>query len=684
MRLVAIYIPKLALTHLFGENHDGITINLGGNYTYKFSELGNSIKLIEKLENKHFIKSFWSKDISLISTIVGANGTGKTSILRTLIQELNSNPPLRNCVLIYEKEDTIQILNETTLVLEQSEIEYESIKKSEINESILYYSPNLDYDLQEINSSINLANYHRDDFQNYYLGNIRRHLFFLKNEGLTKVLKKNYPDFPSYDKIRIKAKSLYKSDFEKIYIQSTLGNKLYKIRNLLLDKTKNNLEKSITLNEDKIEEIFSKNGTIQDELKALWDSYVFKDDKKSQYLHDDKDFFKNIEINILTYLILKDSFALDGDYGYYPLDKILNDNSFKEKLTHFLHKFIIQTSELAYNYLKRKDIKIDLDNLISIKLELKNFSNINMSFGGISNEKKAHNVLKQIELIQSAYNFYYSLTILAKNKYCSIIDGGFEFDIKNGDYKLFNKLLDHYEELISNVKIDRLNSILEIKPNKKLSTGEKSLIDLYSSIYDYLIRYNKTPYLYSENCILLLDEPEQGYHPLWKKKFTNAIISTLPEVFKVNSIITGIQIIFTTHDPLTLSDIPKENIVYLNKDVNNQTVISDSSIKKSFGANITDLLADSFFVEDGLIGEFSKMKIENTIKWLNENKDPVKRSIDFSKEIEFHKKVIAIIDEPIMRIKLSEMLDELVDVKEFQKAMLQKEINFLIERKKTL
>jgi hypothetical protein len=33
---------------------------------------------------------------------------------------------------------------------------------------------------------------------------------------------------------------------------------------------------------------------------------------------------------------------------------------------------------------------------------------------------------------------------------------------------------------------------------------------------------------------------------------------------------------------------------------------------------------------------------------------------------------------------LSEMLDELLEGKEFQKAMLQKEIDFLIERKKIL
>jgi predicted ATP-binding protein involved in virulence len=220
-----------------------------------------------------------------------------------------------------------------------------------------------------------------------------------------------------------------------------------------------------------------------------------------------------------------------------------------------------------------------------------------------------------------------------------------------------------------------------------LSSGENALLNLFSRIYTFIEDNlsEKTQSLpVKKHYIILLDEADLAFHPTWKKKFIKSIVSSIPYFFENIIEPPSIQIIFTSHDPLTLSDIPKENIVYLNKDENYKMIIVDSAIKKSFGANITDLLADSFFVEDGLIGEFAKMKIENTIQWLNENKDPVKRNTDFTAEFEYHKKNIAIIDEPIMRIKLSEMLDELLEGKEFQKAMLQKEIDFLIERKKIL
>jgi len=35
MRLAAIYIPSEVLPHIFGKNHNGQTINLGGKYIYK-------------------------------------------------------------------------------------------------------------------------------------------------------------------------------------------------------------------------------------------------------------------------------------------------------------------------------------------------------------------------------------------------------------------------------------------------------------------------------------------------------------------------------------------------------------------------------------------------------------------------------------------------------------------------
>lgn len=689
MRLAAIYIPKYALPHLFGEKHEGVTLNLGGKCFYNFNELGNTIKLIDKVENKNFINSFWGENISLVSAIVGANGTGKTSILRTLIQEFKSNPPLRNCILIYEHNESTQILNDTKLNTEYDTNDYELINKSDTNEAILYYSPNLDYDLQDIHSSISLIDYHKSDLQKYYLGNIRRHLFFLKNNELIDLLKINFKDFPSYGRLSFKAKALYKSDFEKFYIQTTLGNKLYRIRNNLLSKVGNDEGNVISLTKKDIENVFNNSATIQDQLKLLWETYKVKDNSKTQYLHDGSDFYKNVEVNILSYLVLADTFSLDGDYGSYPFSKILEAKSFEDKLIHFLHKYIIQASQSIYKSLTNNGTSLDVNNFEKIKVQVIKFSNPKTSYKGVDYEKNTKNVIKQIELIESVYNFHKTLVSFCEKGFCSKINGDFEFDIRNADIKVFNELLNSYEYMLTYIKIGNLNSVLEIKPNKKLSTGEKSLLDMYASIYDYLKRWSEQKHMYSENCILLLDEPEQGYHPLWKKKFIQAITSTLPELFKINPVVKKLQIIFTTHDPLTLSDIPNDNITYLekvktsNNDITKVLNRKEQVIKKSFGANINDLLSDSFFVKGSLMGDFAKEKIEETIKWINKTMEhPTDVSVE---KYNYYKQVISIIDEPIIRLKLSEMLEELIlNNKDFQKEMIQKEIDYLINKKENL
>jgi len=397
MILSAVYIPNGVLAHIFGKGHKGQTINLGGKYDYRFEEDSeNQIVLKDKKENSKFIENFWLNNIQLISAIVGANGTGKTSILRFLVEEISSNPEQRNCILVYEDIDNIRIKNETALEF-SSEVEIKLIdKRDELKEKILYYSPNLDYDITVIDSPISLVNYHKKSLENYYLNNIRRHLFFLKNKEIISDLKNSYGDFPSYNKILFKAKSLYKSDFEKVYIQSTLGNKFFKVRNQLLDLLRN--KNSIKLNEEEVEYLFNKSETIQDELKLMWDSYPNSSANKQQYVNGGNNFIKDIEINILSYLVLEDAFALDGDYGEYPLSKILKTEKFNEKLTHFLRKFIIQTSEIIYKSLYRDNISIDVSNFEQLKIEVQKQSNPNLKFRHIDFETKSKNVLKQIEL----------------------------------------------------------------------------------------------------------------------------------------------------------------------------------------------------------------------------------------------------------------------------------------------
>ena len=112
------------------------------------------------------------------------------------------------------------------------------------------------------------------------------------------------------------------------------------------------------------------------------------------------------------------------------------------------------------------------------------------------------------------------------------------------------------------------------------------------------------------------------------------------------------SIFITSHSPFLLSDIPRQNIIFLDTYENgNCKVVNGLKEKKqTFGANIHTLLTDSFFMEDGLMGEFAKSKIDRVISLLNQD------TLD-DKELKYCEQIISIIGEPIVKNQLQRMLD---------------------------
>ena len=114
---------------------------------------------------------------------------------------------------------------------------------------------------------------------------------------------------------------------------------------------------------------------------------------------------------------------------------------------------------------------------------------------------------------------------------------------------------------------------------------------------------------------ILLDEIDLGLHPQWQKKFLNLILN----IFKNYSI--KLNIILTSHSTFILSDLPKENIIFLEK---GKQVYPFEDGKQTFGANIHTLLSHGFFMKEGLMGEFAKEKIQSIINYYEEIKELTK------------------------------------------------------------
>ncbi|MDB5232988.1 MAG: hypothetical protein JWN76_3793 [Chitinophagaceae bacterium] len=193
----------------------------------------------------------------------------------------------------------------------------------------------------------------------------------------------------------------------------------------------------------------------------------------------------------------------------------------------------------------------------------------------------------------------------------------------------------------------------------KLSSGEKQKIySLSSLIYhlknldsvhlnpNYKATYTSRKLVQYRYVNLIFDEVELYYHPEFQRTFISELLEAIKNV-KL-SFINGINILFITHSPFILSDIPKECILFLQME-GDSTVAKNPMVKNTFAANLNDLLATSFFLNEGLIGQFAKEKIQKTIEWCKSEN---------MQNAEFHKRVISLIDEPIIKVKLNEMYAE--------------------------
>jgi uncharacterized protein YlaN (UPF0358 family) len=133
-----------------------------------------------------------------------------------------------------------------------------------------------------------------------------------------------------------------------------------------------------------------------------------------------------------------------------------------------------------------------------------------------------------------------------------------------------------------------------------LSYGQKFLVKFIYSLLSQL--YNLTSHKEYQDIVLLLDEVELGLHPNWQKKYLSILMNVLNT--KIEGFDFKYNIICSTHSPFILSDLPKENVIFLKNGKHDNPYI-----EQTFGANIHTLLSHGFFMEDGLMGEFAKSKI---------------------------------------------------------------------------
>lgn len=660
MKLAAIYIDKHE--YLFTEPQ---TINFGGKYFYKFERQGEDI-IVLRSPNEKYIPDFFNLTdlkckVTNLTAIVGQNGAGKSTLLdiiRSAFVEYTYSLPQSNSLFLVEVDGQFEpsilrndfrkvFLHET---LESTyEIELKSTLPSE--PQAIYYSPHYDYkfnpnfdnvdnhdisfdkiveeDLKELrDKDTNDSGWHFSASQELLFKNSLRQIIFLSSDLVRKqnIFKDLFHFQEHYEPIL---------HFRGYQVQEKGWNTPYQLRPIL--KT---IEEKLKLEVSK-----------WDTIRKFEDGRIVNQVEVNQYI------LKRNVISCIISLLYRqmernNSFLQEGFFPDKKLEKQIETADAYET-------FLLFVKHSGIKFKSSKPENIFSESVLSSLL-----GRIYTAIEKTDNEDSVTNGTLKTSTEDA-------------------------IEILNLQRQFLNELNTYYVKFYSNkdeLMMEDRNKIEEfinyMPFSRRMSSGETALLNFYSRIYNFLIsnlqeiKFRKL----KDHYILLLDEADLTFHITWKKKYVKALLTTLPYFFNELENKPSLEIIFTTHDPITLSDLPNSNVIYVERpDYSSPSTILDFNNKnrphKTFGANISELIADSFFVEDSLIGNFASDKIQEAIKWLN-NKNNLE-------DLNYYKKLIMIIDEPIVQRKLAEMFDDKTN-ENFQVEVIDAQIKKLNELKNRL
>lgn len=594
--------------------------NFSPNYNFEVNYKDGWYELSENKQKKTIADDFFDKDrcISNVTAIVGENGAGKTTLLEYILLSGLSKKK--------EKNKEYYDYN-----MDQFEYKKQIVIYKNGEELVCYY--NVDNFKKHEDSRIKYIDVNKDK---EFIDNLKNNTGF---KDITKI-------------------SLTNSLYSKNEI-STHG---------CLD--------TITLNPNTInwlKKSFYEKNVCFDKLK--YDGFNEIPAILSEY-KDTKDFQNILDILYLKYIlgmnkksIFENLMNRDITVSFKSV-KVYLDKWFEEYTTHYkkgkddLMSFHDTWKNVIINVdkeLRKVDIVLRLyENLV---FELITYKGINEKDIGIFDSKQ-----EMIEFIESNVKSINN-TLYFKNAYNEIKayekclnncmqypcllprdDSGYVFNkiIKPKSREL-SEFLDLVEDAFLNSESSFVLKYIDIG-GLDFSSGERALLNFFSWMH-MLPYFNKIQTEIEEstfdNILLLIDEIDLYCHPSWQQKLLDYLIQEV----RINFVGKNVQIIFTTHSPIVLSDIPKSNIIYLKNENGNFVIDEKENHKETFGTNIYKLFDDAFFLEkQGQVGQFAKGKIQTLIdKVRNVDKLDVER-------INRLKQEISMIGEPLIREKLISML----------------------------
>ena len=248
------------------------------------------------------------------------------------------------------------------------------------------------------------------------------------------------------------------------------------------------------------------------------------------------------------------------------------------------------------------------------------------------------------------------------------LTGSIVLDVKSHEhFKCLLELVDlHF-------KAKAIVPILDFDTVPRMSAGERAFFDTWGRLYNHFLESievrtspqdgaNLDPsdsqnWPGMKDAIIFFDEAETTMHPEWQRRIVQRTIW----FFEAFAPWVHPHLIFATHSPILLSDVPAGNVVLLDKGkvINGQTKNAEELKPFGFGANIYDLYRHSFFLKNGAVGLFARKKIDDVVNEIYELLEPSEQREEITRDkfdYDEADKISNLIADPIVRKYLKSVI----------------------------
>ncbi|MEY8336551.1 AAA family ATPase [Lachnospiraceae bacterium 62-35] len=611
--------------------------NFSPEYRFKMDYIDNKWKLSEDPLYHKKKSLFKNSVIENVTAVIGENGVGKTTLLKWLARI--------DCMPFGDKSD-----------LEEQEKLYEEATHLSVlilkeDEKCIIYHDFEENKFENVTSIVNVVNtidedicgkiiIDASDFYNITKIFLTNSLFSPDIQGISKVVKIDTINFsPS-------ALSVISSEFYEGYIKKSNIIPDYLTNKYLLTNWNLILFGSKTVN------------NFQEICDVLYFNKLFKSKKIDKYRGK-----ICVDIEIWADSVLQ---LLEKKYKDFRAGLPLNEEDEKKKTYYKLYKgqqkLWLEITE-TYPYV----IVTLLCNLIfEICLlteddipRLKDIEQCKIWMDRIINEqvkermetecRDFYNDLKEIEQLAQIVNssedkdniYFHNNKVMKDSSVLSL-------ERQPEKYKAFLQLVENSfnEENSYILRYIRIG-------NLRMSSGERAYQNLLSWI-NLVPQFHKIhkemPEGLKHTVLLLIDEIDLYAHPDMQKEFINYFLDEIKSQFNNYKV----QVVFTTHSPLCLSDIPVENTIYLTKQ-KEKCVVDWRVHSQTFGKDVFRILNDAFYLKNSTMGSFAKGKIDEIFRAIKDYQNKPEKTIP-DNEYNDIKEKIDYIGNDLLRYKLHDML----------------------------